>query len=102
MTGGEFGSAGAGFTISWAAPGVVLIIPPLASNLSLRFFSWNYASALRATVTRLHLAAKFDAFVFVTPEYNHGPFAARASRRQRAISVASAISSRIWNADCSL
>src|SRR6202047_2347630 len=40
ITGVELGSGtGAGFTISGSTPGGVLITPPLASNLSLRFFS---------------------------------------------------------------
>jgi hypothetical protein len=40
MTGVELGSGtGAGFTISGSTPGAGLITPPLASNLSLRFFS---------------------------------------------------------------
>ncbi len=42
MTGVELGSGtGAGFTISGSTPGGGLITPPLASNLSLRFFSWT-------------------------------------------------------------
>ncbi len=41
MTGVELGSGiGAGFTISGSTPGGGLITPPLASNLSLRFFLW--------------------------------------------------------------
>lgn len=39
MTGVELGcGTGAGFTISGSTPGPGLITPPLASNLSLRFF----------------------------------------------------------------
>ena len=39
MTGVELGcGTGAGFTISGSTPGAGLITPPLASNLSLRFF----------------------------------------------------------------
>jgi hypothetical protein len=39
MTGVELGSGtGAGFTISGSTPGAGLITPPVASNLSLRFF----------------------------------------------------------------
>jgi hypothetical protein len=41
MTGVELGcGTGAGFTISGSTPGAGLITPPLASNLSLRFFLW--------------------------------------------------------------
>jgi len=41
MTGVELGcGTGAGFTISGSTPGAGLSTPPLASNLSLRFFSW--------------------------------------------------------------
>ena len=42
MTGAELDSGtGAAFTISGSTPGGGLIIPPLASNLTLRFFSWS-------------------------------------------------------------
>ena len=45
MTGVELGSGtGAGFTISGSTPGGGLITPPLASNLSLGFFSWLSAT----------------------------------------------------------
>src|ERR1700682_424235 len=42
MTGVELGcGTGAGFTLSGSTPDGGLITPPLASNLSLRFFSWT-------------------------------------------------------------
>lgn len=54
MTGVELGcGTGAGFTISGSTPGAGLITPPLASNLSLRFFlvspcvPWGRASSGR-------------------------------------------------------
>ena len=46
MTGVELGSGtGAGFTICGSTPGGGLIMPPLASNLLLRFFSWLSTNA---------------------------------------------------------